>query len=151
MGSPVLKGRRERNVLHKGFFALLAVYLIGWQVYNVALLPAEEKAWPYRTMAQEIRAKTQGPVIFFRAETHLLMHHVGPPVDTILEWENLQWWSERPFPVYIVMPEKCAAEWPQHLAPGALEEVLRTNDYVHGRRDRPLVVLRTRGQASANP
>jgi 4-amino-4-deoxy-L-arabinose transferase-like glycosyltransferase len=139
------------GVLNKGYFAVLAVYLIGWQIYNVAFLPAEEKAWPYRTMAQEIRASTQGPVIFFRAETHLLMHHVGPPVDTILEWENLQWWTDRPFPVFIVMPEKYAAEWPQHLRAGALEEVLRTSDYVHGRRDRPMIVMRTRGPASANP
>ncbi len=143
--------RRLNGVINKGFFAVLVVYLVGWQIYNVAFLPAEEKAWPYRTMAQEIRAKTPGPVIFFRAETHLLMHHVGPPVDTILEWENLQWWADRPFPVYIVMPENCAADWAQHLRPGALEEVLRTSDYVHGRRDRPMIVMRTRGRASANP
>jgi 4-amino-4-deoxy-L-arabinose transferase-like glycosyltransferase len=138
-------------VCHRSFFVVLAVYLIGWQVYNIAFLPAEEKAWPYQTMAAEIRSQTQKPVIFFRAETHLLMHHVGQPVDTILEWENLQWWTERPFPVYIVMPEKCADEWPRHLAPGTLHEALRTSDYVHGRRDRPMIVLRTQGNAAANP
>ncbi len=141
-------------VCRRLILAVLAIYLIGWQVYNIALVPAEEKAWPYRAMAAEIRAQTRKPVIFFRAETHLLMHHVGPPVDTILEWENLQWWTERPFPVYIVMPERCADEWPQHLPAGALHEVLRTSDYVHGRRDRPMIVLRTQGKAgkaAANP
>jgi hypothetical protein len=79
------------------------------------------------------------------------MRHIGQPVDTILEWENLQWWTERPFPVYIVMPQKCAEEWPQHLPPGTLHEVLRTSAYVHGRRDRPMIVLRTQGKAAANP
>jgi 4-amino-4-deoxy-L-arabinose transferase-like glycosyltransferase len=134
--------------LQMSFVAVLAIYVIGWQVYNIALLPAEEKAWPYRAMAQEIRQLTDRPIIFFRAESHLLMHHVGQPVDTILEWENLQWWTARPFPVYVVMPEVCAHEWPQHLPPGTLQEVLRTSDYVHGKRDRPMIVLRTR---PANP
>lgn len=136
--------RYATAILQKCFFALLAIYLIGFQAYGIAFLPAEEKAWPYRAMAEEIRTQTQGPVIFFRAETHLLMHHVGPPVDTILEWENLAWWADRPFPVYVVMPEKCAEDWPAHLRGGALEPVLRTRDYVHGRRDRPMVVLRSR-------
>jgi hypothetical protein len=54
-------------------------------------------------------------------------------------------------PVYFVMPEQCAAEWPEHLPAGTLEEVLRTRDRVHGRRDRPLVVLRSRGQSAGNP
>jgi 4-amino-4-deoxy-L-arabinose transferase-like glycosyltransferase len=129
----------------------LFLYVIGWFIFNTWFIPPEEKAWPYRTIAQEIRSRTQGPVIFFRAEAHLLTHHLGKPVDTILEWENLEWWTNRPMPTYVVMPEACARDWREHLASGSLEEVLRTTDYVHGRRDRPLVVLRSRGKLAANP
>src|SRR5262249_2257153 len=121
-----------------------------WFVHSTWFVPPEEKAWPYRAMAQEIRRQTHGPVIFFRAESHLLMHHLGQPVDTIFEWENLDWWTRRPAPVYVVMPEQCAAEWPEHLGPGALEEVLRTPDYVNGKRARRLVVLRSAGKLAAN-
>jgi hypothetical protein len=94
-------------------------------------------------MAERIRAETKGPVIFFRAESHLLMHHLGQPVDTILEWENLEWWTRRPRVVYFVMPEACAAELSERLPAATLHEVLRTRDYADGRRDRAMVVLRT--------
>jgi 4-amino-4-deoxy-L-arabinose transferase-like glycosyltransferase len=133
------------------FLAILFVYAVGWHVYPIWFIPAEEKAWPYRAMAQKIRQHTQGPVIFFRAESHPLMYHLGRPVDTILEWENLEWWVNRPMPVYIVMREDSAREWRDHLDSGSLEEVLHTIDYVNGKRDRPLVVLRSRGKSAANP
>jgi 4-amino-4-deoxy-L-arabinose transferase-like glycosyltransferase len=133
------------------FFAILFVYAVGWKVYDIWFIPAEEKAWPYRAMAQEIRRHTQGPVIFFRAESHLLMYHLGQPVDTILEWENLEWWVNRPMPVYIVMPKDSARDWRDHLGSGSLEEVLHTIDYASGKRDRPLVVLRSRGKPAAHP
>jgi 4-amino-4-deoxy-L-arabinose transferase-like glycosyltransferase len=128
----------------------LIVYAAGWQVYNTLLVAPEEKAWPYQAMAQEIRRQTSGPVIFYRAEAHLLTHHLGKPVDTILEWENLAKWIDQPKVVYFVMPAKTAAELPEHLPGVSLEEVLRTSDYVHGRRDRPFVVLRSRGNLAAN-
>ncbi len=128
----------------------MLLYVAGWHVYNAAFFPSEETAWPYREMAQNIRRQTNGPVIFFRAESHPLMYHLGRPVDTILEWENLQWWTNRPQPVYVVMPEADANAWREHLDNGSLEEVLRTTDYVHGKRDRPLVVLRSRGRLIAN-
>jgi 4-amino-4-deoxy-L-arabinose transferase-like glycosyltransferase len=133
------------------FFAILFVYAVGWNAYDIWFIPAEEKAWPYRAMAQEIRRHTQGPVIFFRAESHPLMYHLGRPVDTILEWENLEWWVNRPMPIYIVMPIDSARNWRDHLGSGSLEEVLHTIDYVNAKRHRPLVVLRSRGKPTANP
>ncbi len=122
--------------------AIVAVCL-GWTAHNTWLVPRQEGDWPYARLAAEVRAQTAAPVIFFRAESHLLAYHVGRPLDTILEWENLAWWADRPFVVYIIMPEDQAAEWPRHLGPGQLEEVVRTRDRVPGRRERALVVLRT--------
>jgi 4-amino-4-deoxy-L-arabinose transferase-like glycosyltransferase len=124
--------------------ALATAMALGWGWYNAYIAPAHEADWPYQRIAQEIRAETDRPVIFFRAESHLLAFHLGRPLDTILEWENLRWWVERPFPVYIVMPEPEADDWPNHLPAGSLQEVLRTRDRLTGRRDHPVVVLRSR-------
>ncbi len=88
------------------------------------------------------------PVIFFRAESHLLAFHVGRPLDTILEWENLDIWASRSFPVYFIMPPDCARDWSHHLTHGRLEEVFRTSDHSWGKRDRPLVVMRSCPPAS---
>ncbi len=130
---------------------ICAFYALGWLTYNTWCMGTEDRIWPYRTMAQEIRNQTRGPVVFFRAESHLLGFHLGHPVTTILEWENLEIWANRPFPVYFVMPSACAAEWREHLTSVPLEEVLRTTDYVGGNRDRPLVVLRSPGNPCPTP
>jgi hypothetical protein len=96
-------------------------------------------------MAAEIRRQTDRPVIFFRAEAHALHFYVGHPLDTILEWENLAIWASEPQAIYFVMPEDCARDWQQYLPSDTLVEVLRSCDYVAS--DRPLVVLRSRGQS----
>lgn len=132
--------------LHAISLAIVLVgYASGWLVY--ASYFDRDIQRPYEAIAREIRASTQGPVIFFRAESHVLAYHVGRPLDTILEWENLAIWAKKPFPVYFVMPEACAREWAEHLPADALVEVLRTTGYADG--DRPLVVLRNRGTRSA--
>jgi hypothetical protein len=83
------------------------------------------------------------PVIFFRAESHLLMFHLRQPVDTIREWENLAVWASQPFSVYVVSSSDTAATWRDHLPAGALEEVFRIDQSAQGKSDRPLVVLRS--------
>lgn len=119
----------------------LLLYLVGWHVYNSSFVANED----YRPFAHEIRRHTAGPVIFFRAESHPLMFHVGKPVDTILEWENLEWWVYRPRQIYFVMPQACAEQW-NHDHPGTLEIVLRAADDLVGKHERTLVVVRSRGR-----
>jgi hypothetical protein len=123
---------------------LLAGVALGWGIYNTWVVPRQEQGWPYQRLGQDIRSRTHMPVIFFRAEAHLLAFHVGRPLDTILEWENLDVWASRKVPVYFVMPPDCAADWPKHLAKGQLEETFRTSDHSWGKRERPLVVMRSR-------
>ncbi|MBI2807152.1 MAG: glycosyltransferase family 39 protein [Planctomycetes bacterium] len=134
-----------------GLAVVLVSCLTGWLAFNLLYLSSAEKAWPYRTIAEEIRGRTEKPVIFFRAESHVLAYHLGQPVTTVLEWENLEIWANRPFPVYIVMPENCAWEWQERLPTTALREVLRTSAYPGHARDRPLVVLRSLGTTAAGP
>jgi 4-amino-4-deoxy-L-arabinose transferase-like glycosyltransferase len=128
------------------FAACLIVCVAGWCVYVDGILPQEEPALEQKRFAEEIRRLAPAPqlVLFFRAESHALAFHVGSPIDTFLEWENLDIWAGRPGCYYIVMPPECAAEWPEHVRSGKLIEVVRNTDMPGaGRHERPLVLVRT--------
>lgn len=134
---------RLRRTLSHGIVVVATLTVVGWLAYIVLVVPAQERDWPYQKLGQEIRRHTDMPVIFFRAESHVLAFHVGRPLDTILEWENLDIWASKGFPVYFVMPNDCATSWQEHLRQGRLEEVFRTDDYAWGKSQRPLVVMRS--------
>jgi 4-amino-4-deoxy-L-arabinose transferase-like glycosyltransferase len=141
---------RNAKVLAGGFALLLVMYALAWGGHN-AWVAREDQDWPYQRLAREIRQQTRRAVVFFRAEEHLLAFHVGRPIETIVEWENLAIWAEVDFRVYFIMPEECARELPRHLPGGALTEVMRTSAHVRGQRDHCLVVLRNRGKAPPGP
>jgi hypothetical protein len=129
-----------------GLAGVVAACTIGWWGYLGFVLPAKEAALECRRFAQEVRRLSPHPslVIFFRAEAHALAFHVGRPIGTLLEWENLDYWAARPEEYYVIMPPDEAAEWPRHLKFGQLQEVLRSTDLPGGDRERPLVLMRTR-------
>ncbi len=135
-----------RRVLSIGLSCLLAGVTVGWAVYLSVVLPRHEPQLEFRRFAEEIRRRAPAPqmVIFFRAEAHPLAFHVGRQIDTILEWENLDVWANRPETWYVVMPPENAVEWPRYLKHGQLEEVLRNVDLAGGRHAHPLVLMRTR-------
>lgn len=126
---------RWRRSLVPGLASLCAV---AWIAYVGWLDRETARGWELQRQARDIRAHTDMPVIFFRTEAHALAFHVGRPLDTILEWENLDWWVARPFVVYFVMPAECAAAWPDHLTSGSLLEVNRVEEG-----ERALVVMRS--------
>jgi 4-amino-4-deoxy-L-arabinose transferase-like glycosyltransferase len=128
-----------------GCVTLLAACLVGWWLQVAHFLPAQEPTREHRSFAAAIRRHVPQPqlVLFFRTEAHALAWHLGRPLDTFLEWENLDVWAGRPGCWYIVMPPQCAAEWPHHLRAGQLEEVLRNTDLAPGH-EQPLVLMRTR-------
>lgn len=119
----------------------------GWWYYVDRYLPRHEAEQEDRTFAAAIRRLAPLPnnvVIFFRTEAHALAFHVGRPLDTILEWENLDWWAARAETTYVVMPPEIGRDWPRYLRSGRLEEVMRNTDGVAGPRAHPLVLYRTR-------
>jgi 4-amino-4-deoxy-L-arabinose transferase-like glycosyltransferase len=137
--------RHRRQLAVAGGLVALSCAL-GWWVYLDRVLPAREAAREHRRFAEEIRRHAPLPqlVLFFRVESHTLAFHIGSPIDTFLEWENLDIWAGRPQTNYIVMPLDCAAEWSRHVTSGRLEEVLRSTDLPGAdHRDRPLVLMRT--------
>jgi hypothetical protein len=118
---------------------IVAGCAVGWLTYLEMFAP--DKGWPDRSFAEAVRRHTPGPVLFFRVESHAVAFHVGRPLHTLLEWENLDIRAGRPRRAYIITDAECAAEWPHHLRAGRLVEVLRRKDLTgHGR---TLVLLRT--------
>ncbi len=126
---------RQRVRLALGGGALVAGCALGWLAFVERGLSRPEAGDGTRPFALAIRQQTTGRVAFFRTEAHALAFHVGRPVVTLIEWENLDRWLARGEPLHVVMPADCAAEWPRHLHNGWLEEVERRG---------PLVLLRAR-------
>jgi len=137
LGERYLKERQQRlaRLLPYALGLVVAGLVIGWGIY----LSRPDRPSSYRQFADDIRRLTKQHVIFFRTEAHEVVFHVGQPLDTILEWENLDIWASSPTVTYFVMPPDCARDWPRHLQKGRLEEVLRTT----GSEQRPLVLLRS--------
>jgi 4-amino-4-deoxy-L-arabinose transferase-like glycosyltransferase len=128
------------------FSSLVASCLVGWYIHVDWTLPRAEAEREDRTFAAVIRqyAPAPDPVIFFRVEEHSLAFHVGRPLDTLLEWENLDFWAGQPRPFYIVMAPETVREWPANLHHGSLEVVTSNVELAGGKHDHPLILLRTR-------
>lgn len=82
-------------------------------------------------------------VLLFRVEDHLLGYHLGRPLNSFLEWENLNVWAGRLGPHFVVMPADCASQWRQYISSGRLEELARYTDRTDRDRPRDLVLVRT--------
>ncbi|HZU35902.1 MAG TPA: hypothetical protein VFA18_08340, partial [Gemmataceae bacterium] len=129
-----------------GLVGLVLGCCVGWWYYVDRYLPRHEAEQEDKTFAAAIRRLAPPPnnvVIFFRTEEHALAFHVGRPIDTILEWENLDWWVARPVPTYVVMPPEIARNWPRYVTTGRLVEVLRNTELAHGPHKHPLILYRT--------
>jgi hypothetical protein len=124
----------HRRRLLAAFGLIVAGCLVTWTVVLHHVLPQQEPALEQKTFAHAIREHIPQPgfVHFFRAESHVLAFHVGYPIDTFLEWENLDIWTRTPGTHYIVMPVDAAAEWQDHVTSGRLVEVLRNTDLAAG-------------------
>lgn len=136
------------------FAACIVAAAVAWMWRLHVDLPKREPQREQRTFARHIREAAPQPqvILFFRAEAHDLAFHLGRPLNTFLEWENLDVWASRPGPNYIVMPPECAAEWSRHVHSGKLEEIARNTDFSAGWHEKPLVLLRTvPGNADAAP
>jgi 4-amino-4-deoxy-L-arabinose transferase-like glycosyltransferase len=130
-----------------GAFGLVAVGCgIGWGVHLYHGLPRAEPALEYRRFAAAVRAYAPAPqpIIFFRVESHPLAFHLGRPIDTIKEWENIDTWAGRPGTYYIVMTPECARDWQRHVTSGRLEAILTNTDLAGTAHKQPLVLMRTR-------
>jgi 4-amino-4-deoxy-L-arabinose transferase-like glycosyltransferase len=132
---------------------VLAASVVAWVTFLHSAVPRLDARSEKRTLAAAIRAVAPAPeqVLLFRVEDHLLAYHLGRPLNTFLEWENLDVWAGRPGRHHILMPAECAAAWRQYISSGGLEEVLRATDRTDRQRPRDLVVMRTRPRPADPP
>jgi hypothetical protein len=144
-----LSGRRAW--LTSGVVAAV-VTAVAWGVVERTVVPRLDVEREKHSFAAAIRAVAPQPtqILFFRVEDHLLAFHLGRPINTFMEWENLDIWTGRPGPHFVLMPAECAAEWQDHVTAGTLEELLRYEDRTDRRCPRGLVLMRTRPATSAD-
>lgn len=139
LGERVLAGRSVRG--RRWVLGVLAAgvvgWMVGWSVYIFAWEAWRDNDRAMHQFAANVRRHTAGPVLFFRVEDHALAFHLGRPLNTFLEWENLDIWAGRPGTHYIVMPAQCVRDWPAYLTQGQLVELLRHDG------PRPIVLVRT--------
>jgi 4-amino-4-deoxy-L-arabinose transferase-like glycosyltransferase len=135
---------RLRSASRWALPVILVAYLGSWWIYVDRIVPAQDAEHAYPRFAAEIRRRTSEIIVFFRTEAHNLAFHLGRPLTSLLEWENLDWWVGRPESVFVIMPPECVAEWRQHLTRGQLEIVLCSTDFGGASGERPLVLVRTR-------
>jgi 4-amino-4-deoxy-L-arabinose transferase-like glycosyltransferase len=139
------QAERRRGLAWCSFAAFLTIYAAGWMTYHLA----QDSSWGYRAAAQRIRRQTgpEAPVIFFRTELHPLAFHLGRPMTTVLEWENLEIWARESRPIYFVMPADCARVADEHLGAETLQQVMALDELGGRHGDDALVVLGNRPAA----
>jgi hypothetical protein len=108
----------------------------------VPKLDADREKHMFAAAVRQVAPRPQ-LLLLFRVEDHLLSFHLGRPLNTFLEWENLDVWAGRPGPHHVLMPAECAAVWRQYITSGELVEVLRYTDRSDRHRPRDLVLMRT--------
>ena len=134
-----------------GFVSLMLCYTLGWNVYLSYRQPTPATGRDEIEFASEIRRRAPSPqlILFFRTEAHALAFHVGRPIDTILEWENLDTWAARPEIYHVVMPSEYANDWQNRLKKGRLKEIARSGILGGSTHSDPLVLLRTHPEAES--
>jgi 4-amino-4-deoxy-L-arabinose transferase-like glycosyltransferase len=127
-----------------GFGLLLACGLAVWPVMWFAVEPAEAARQEKRPFAAAIRARAPAPqtILLFRAESHLLAYHLGPPLHTLVEWGELKERLSAPGPHAVVMPPEYAAD-AARITGRKLAPVASLAEFLPVRPHRPLVCLRT--------
>jgi hypothetical protein len=132
-----------------GVTSLVLGYTLLFVIFVEIALPGWQTEKGERQFAAEVRRRAPAPqlILFFRTEAHALAFHVGRPIDTILEWENLQAWVARPEIYHIVMPSEYAVQWREHLRTGGLKEVTRSHILGGSTHSDPLVLMRTHPEA----
>ena len=128
-----------RRWILQGIWGWSFAAVVGWFVYLHFVEAPSEMRREAKSFATAIRqiVPAPEPILLFRVESHPLAFHLGRPVHTLLEWENLDEWAGRETPTYVVTTPELAVEGPKHLRHGRLEVVLRRENH-----EKPLFLLR---------
>ncbi len=135
-----------RSVKHakRAFGFSLVCALAIWPVMWIIVEPAEAARQEKRPFAEAIRSAAPKPqtILLFRAESHLLAYHLGPPIHTLVEWGELKDRLTAPGPHIVVMPPVYVAD-AERITGRKLVLVASLADCMSVPPPRPLVCLRT--------
>ncbi len=127
------------------FGGIVAAMCITWLLMAIVMEPAEQAREEKRRFAEMIRshAPAPAPILQFRMESHLLSYHLGQPVQTCIEWGELNDFLVVPGPRFVVMPPEYVFTAGQIATSRKLVVLGQLEDYTSGKPARPLVFLRT--------
>lgn len=127
------------------FGGIVAAMCVVWLLMNLVVEPAEQAREEKRRFAEMIRSHAPAPAVIlqFRMESHLLSYHLGHPVQTCIEWGELNDFLVVPGPRFVVMPPEYVFTAGQIANSRKLVVIGRLEDYTSGKPARPLVFLRT--------
>lgn len=127
------------------FGGAIGVAVACWLIMMFKVEPAEQKKEEKRRFAEMIRSYAPAPetILQFRMESHLLTYHLGRPVYTFVEWNELNEILATPGPHFLVMPPEYAYTAGGIVTSRKLIPIARLEEYTHGKPLRPLVFLRT--------
>jgi 4-amino-4-deoxy-L-arabinose transferase-like glycosyltransferase len=142
---------RWRRIATVGFGIVLAGCLTGWLWFHHHIEPGQEAAHQQGAFAHHIRQLTPSPapVLLFRVEAHLLAFHLGRPVHTLVEWDELNERLAAPGIHYFVTRAEFTAECLANVRSRQLEIAARSQDFSRAALLRPLVLFRTVDNAHA--
>ena len=110
--------------LMAGFVSTTAVTAVMWVGYVTMVIPLVDETRTHRRFAEEIRRRTAEPVLFFWTEAHLIAFHVGQPMTTSVNWQDLDNWAGDTKSRYVVMPAGLLSECDKHVKQGTLEPLV---------------------------
>jgi 4-amino-4-deoxy-L-arabinose transferase-like glycosyltransferase len=127
-----------------------AAGLAGCLLWRLVGLPAQDARAEQASVAAAIRRHVPvgSQIVFFRVEDHLLAHHLGPPIATVREWENLEVWVSRLTPGWIVLPTSELEASRDRIRNGALIEVERFPDRTDRERPRNRSLVKSQHDAA---
>jgi 4-amino-4-deoxy-L-arabinose transferase-like glycosyltransferase len=137
---PMLQRDSARRIASATIVAVVAAYVL----IEAAFMPGWDRQRERRSAAGEVHRHVPpgAPIVLFRVEDHLLTLHLGKPIATVVEWENLAVWLRQRPRCWVIMPACEAEHWSARLPFATLHEVARLPDRTGRCRPRDLVLLR---------
>jgi len=136
---------RTVRLAERGFAVVLAGVFVAWLAMTQFVEPREQAREEKRRFAEMIRSHAPAPetILQFRMESHLLSYHLGSPVQTLVEWGELNDFLVVPGPRFVVMPPEYVYTASVICTSRKLVEIGKLEDFTGGKPHRPLVFLRT--------
>jgi len=138
-------GVRGRRLVIATFASIVTATFGGWFWFHNWVEPRQEAVREQSVFAAHVRDHAPAPkaVLLFRVEAHLLAYHLRRPINTLVEWGELNERLARPGVHWFVTRAEFVDECRQNIVARGIEVVARSGDFSRAAPLRPLVLMRT--------